>query len=184
MKRPLFQRWRKIENLCNFNITASDDAEFGSSVSLAGSDSNSSPEPSTYGRSNSSPTKLFNGDRSNKGQSQSLKSREKPRPEFSKIHGSTPNLSIDLSTPAGSIPRISSSTAVKDLAQLKGKTNGLKDSTDSDDSSHTEKRRKGKNLWRVLRESRLNADQKWKDLLQQAEEIWVWSDTSWKVSWP
>ena len=138
-------------------------------MSLAGSDSNSSPEPSTYGRSNSSPTKLFNG--SHKGQSQSLKSREKPRHESSKIHGSTPNLSIDLSSPAGSIPRISSSTAVKDLAQLKSKANGLKDSTDSDDSSHTEKRRKGKNLWRVLRESRLNADQKWKDLLQQAEQI-------------
>ncbi|XP_063683066.1 stromal interaction molecule 1-like isoform X2 [Bolinopsis microptera] len=118
--QELSSRWRRIESLCNFNITASDDAEFGSTISLAGSDSNSSPEPSTY---------------------------------------------------AGSIPRIASSNAVKDLAKMKNRVNGHKDSTDSDDSSHIEKRRKGKNLWRLVRESRLNSDQKWQDLLHQADQI-------------
>ena len=90
---------------------------------------------------------------------------EKLRGGLNGIHGSTPNLSNDPGVM--SLPRNLSSNAVKDL---KGKANGYHESTDSDDSSKINLR-KGRNLWRLVRESRLNADQKWKDLIGQADQI-------------
>ena len=59
--------------------------------------------------------------------------------------------------------------AVKEAAKLRRKLNGHIDSaTESDESG--EKRRKGKSLWQLVRESRLNSDQKWKDLITDKDE--------------
>ena len=49
--------------------------------------------------------------------------------------------------------------------------NGHSDLTDSDDSGITSKKRRGKTLWRMLRESRTNSDSKWKSLIENKTEV-------------
>ena len=163
-----FQRWRKIENLCNFNITAGDaaDTEFGSSLSLAGSDSPTSSEP-IIPRANSLKTPRSRSLRAGSGGTQRA------------FLGSTPNLASKLETPSPteSIVRNHSSNGLV--------LNGHADSTDSDDSARLDpngsvvggsgggsgrKTKKGQKLWRLLRESRLNSDQKWRALLSTNPE--------------
>jgi len=164
--QELYARWRRIESICNFNITSltDDTNDFGSTVSLAGSDSTSSPEPSMT-RSNSSPTKSSSSPTPT-CTSRHIKLTGSLRTKKSPFHGSSPNLVAHESLVLPNcVPRNLSSTALKDLAK---KSNGFRDSTDSDDSLKTE-RRKGKKLWRLVRESRLNADPKWQELLGATE---------------
>jgi len=158
--QELVQRWRKIEAICNFSITSQDDADTDSITSLT---LDSSPEPhlsrsSSWSTDKASPT-------NRKRVAGSLKIHDRSNLKSLTTNGSTPDLSSkdDNSSngPSSSSSTRNSPNTYKNL--LNGHDDTASDASDT--SGKIRKVNKPRKMWKLLSDSRKNADPKWKHLM-------------------